>query len=496
MRNEFENISEILTDTSTSFVNEKLLKNEDQNCFDLFSMQDLAADLDRAKDHLHKLEKEMNFEWEVTGALGKRTLHQERDTVHLIVVRKSDLSSSTEINKFMTTETNVIDVDGLNNVNDFLPTLPPVTSFLDYPRLTETYNTKFGIEEQKILLLHAICQIRNEPIENLAVRQQVRPFIECILIQKAIDPVIKAICLYWRSKFDSFEKSSCLMERAGHQLKLILLQYHQLSKSSFLPSKNEMASLCIDCYLKCGLFEEALSVIMQQKLSFFFINETIKCYVALGKNKELLEFIIQNDPEESNPELLFWKFYATTTPSLLEKSWNLSKKTFFKSILTLAKYHSSKGEYQQALDCYLEALHNECKFTAENWVDCGFCQLNLLLKMESMQSFKKAVALDADCYVAWSNISLIQFKMENFKDAFGSIKNAIKGYITSVEMWNYYITIAAKIEEWREAIYGIEKIAELNGSVKNQIEYLEAHCNGFKLEIERIKSRYCKNDSQ
>ena len=493
MRDAFENISEIPTDSSTSFVNEKVLINEGQNCFDLFNMQELTADLDRAKENLHRLEKEMNFEWEITGALGKKTLHQEKDTVHLIIVRKSDPNSSTEINTFMTSET---DVDSMCNANDFLPTLPPVTSFLDYPRLTEVYNTEFSIEEQKILLLHAICQIRNEPIENLAVRQQVRPFIECILIQKAIDPVVKAICLYWRSKFDSLENNGCLMERAGHQLKLILLHYHQLSSSSFLPSNKEIASLCIDCYLKCGLFEEALSVIMQQDLSFLFINEIIKCYVALGKNKELLEFITQNDPEETNPELLFWKFYATTTPSLLDKAWDLSKKTFFKSILTLAKYHSSKGEYQQALDCYLEALHNGCKFTAENWVDCGFCQLNLSLQIESMQSFKKAVTLDADCYIAWSNLSLIQFKMETFTDAFSSIKNAIKGYITSVEMWNYYITIAFKIEEWREAIYGIEKVAELNGSVNNQIEYLEAHCSGFQLEIERIKSLYCKNDSQ
>lgn len=472
--------------------------------------------LEQAKEDLCNLQQKYNFDWELTGALGKRTIHQQKETILLVVVVKkfSNCKSCKEEK-----ETNLKQQILLNSKLRFTSNSDGIFS---YPQLSDPLEFKCSFIDQAILLLHALHQIKSEPISNPAVREQIRPLLECITEQTAesIDSAVLGCSLYWKCKLDVQNNTDVAFINAGLQMKLLLENWNSICNESLLktcfplPSFIEIAEFTVDCLFKGCLFDHLVGLVEAFDLFSQFPIQYLKSLLVLQRKQTALDFIQSFDKSSLTPELLYYRALIGENREEFKESWVLSKYSFFPAIFAFAKSWSNQKRYDLAIESYYEAIKSsnqlEDKFSLNSETqlkdkslfdsdiqlsslsqysfnvfglndlfDFGFCLLNSNQEKRALVIFKMVVQRDSDCFLAWANMSSIQWHLNLYEEALNSIKYAVKVCPTSIEMWSSYLTLSLKLSQWFEASYAIEKIKQLNRNfdLSGQVEYLKSNCN-------------------
>lgn len=255
----------------------------------------LYRNIPKASKHISTASNILGLKYEMTGKLGKRTKHQEKDVAQLAL------------------EVTLLEKEGIARppVNTF--DLPKNLALNDDVRL-ETVNyiensenkNEYSDTEQKLLLLIIQEMIGSKPRDDLFY-EEIEPFINLILNQKNTWAT-RVTTLLLRCKLESDDKRT--IERSLQQCEEILNcirreKPHPLNRvggvsmTGLQPFWKTLAQYA-DLMLNLGLVKRSLDIYLQLQLW----EEVIVCYTVLKLRHKAAEIIKQQ--LEKKPTAKLW----------------------------------------------------------------------------------------------------------------------------------------------------------------------------------------------
>lgn len=402
-----------------------------------------------------------NFEFALTGQMGKRTKFQERDTSQLVVLAKSsdetpksagpsgpknlDLNDDTLLEAISFTESKA------TNVQDELsPALQSVDPN-DQPILNPV---------DSAILLAMASAITNTAPENGLTREETQPYATRVLEGGSSNWQIYTEALLVRSRVEGFRTRT--VERSVLQMQALVdqviadtatddsaAQQPSAEPTTFLPrpEKTESASAAdrleyiwlmnfstrwnleaelAKRWVELGGLRTALEI--YERLHMW--AEVALCYAATEKEakaqsivrRQLYEATGQDEDDENEkfdgperstetlpadaPRLFCILGDIEKNEKLYERAWEISGKRYARAQRSLARHYLSltPPELEKAEEAYRQSLHiNRLNHGA--WFALGCVQLELQHWDDSTDSFTRCVQLDDTDGEAWSNLA-------------------------------------------------------------------------------------------
>lgn len=170
------------------------------------------------KDFMQKAQELTGLEWDVTGALGKRTKFQEKDTAQLVLRAQSDKNLSAFLSDYYK---HPIEIASKN--------LPEALDLKDDTLLEEisfkesenSISESVSILDQYILL--GFCMnVKNSNPDHGLTQEQMMPFV-VFLIKNSKHYLVKSMALLLRSRLES--QKTRTVERSLFQLQVLVDQF-------------------------------------------------------------------------------------------------------------------------------------------------------------------------------------------------------------------------------------------------------------------------------
>lgn len=414
----------------------------------------------KARADLDQASQVRNFEFALTGKLGKRTKFQDRDISQLVVLAKS----ADETSKKSTEPTGPKNLD----LND--DTLLEAISFADKKSTTvqDELSPDLGSvdpNDQPILnpvdsaiLLAMASAITNTAPENGLTREETQPYATRVLEGGSSNWQIYTEALLVRSRVEGFRART--VERAVLQMQALVdqviadtatddsdAQQPSSEPTTFLPrpEKTESAAAAdrlqyiwllnfstrwnleselAKRWVELGGLRTALEI--YERLQMW--AEAALCYAATEKElkaksivrRQLYEATGPNEDDENEqfdgpersplpadaPRLLCILGDIEKDEKLYERAWDISGQRYARAQRSLARHYLAltPPQLEQAEDAYRKSLHiNRLNHSA--WFALGCVQLELQRWEDATNSFTRCVQLDDTDGEAWSNLA-------------------------------------------------------------------------------------------
>jgi tetratricopeptide (TPR) repeat protein len=433
-----------------------------------------AADGNKIKEQLVKIDTLLGIQWSFVGALGKRTKFQQHEVVQLslkISARKMELQQS------FTAPENV-----LLNHETLLEHMTPTTD-------TE-HSVLLSAIQQTAFLLHCRFLIESQPYDVLLCEQLEALIQGAILGQKSSNWTVFSLALWIRSFLEmsnpkKLERGIMQSQALFHQIASSLpgedisqrLEYfwchlsgRPMFKSCGILDRFQMERGLGKIYMKYGAFATAMETF--QKLGdwenyIICLAMTEKRDYAIGVLKKLLEEPLPG----TNPKLWHLLGELLDDPTYYEKAFEVSRGTFMKSRRSMGLYFMKREQWKEAIAFFEESLAINPLFESI-WFALGCCYLKLPALDEkyekALQAFGRVVSIDSSHKESWSNIAMIHLIREDYGAAKVALKEALKqsfDYEGSAEedwrKWDNYLTCCFKLKDLPDAIMAFSKILSL-----------------------------------
>jgi tetratricopeptide (TPR) repeat protein len=387
------------------------------------------------------------LKYALTGAMGKRTKFQQRETSQLVVLAKSagdtsrvqgakpqtlDLRDDTLLESIAFTKSDTITVK-----ED--PDLPEELAGLDP-------NSQPPLEPlDATILLLLIETIKNTNPEDGITREEMMPYAERVL-SHSTNWEVYTLGLLVRSRIEA--SRSRTVERSVLQLQAVVDQVIAETATggegkvanTFLPQSKEESALIRErlCYIHqlpipprweleaelasrwvhIGGLRTALEI--YERLELW--PEVALCWAAT-EQEEKARNIIQNqliDPSTSEertpppsqaPRMWCILGDIDRNPQHYEKAWEVSKRRYARAMRSLGRHYFSTQSYQKAAESYEESL-KIYPIHGQSWFSLGCCRLQLEEWEDSVRAFRRAVKLDDTDAEAWSNLATALLRCE------------------------------------------------------------------------------------
>lgn len=402
-----------------------------------------------------------NFEFALTGQMGKRTKFQERDTSQLVVLAKSadettqsaepsvpknlDLNDDTLLEAISFTESKATNVQ-----NELSPALQSVDPN-DQPILSPV---------DSAILLAMASAITNTAPENGLTREETQPYATRVLEGGSSNWQIYTEALLVRSRVEGFRSRT--VERSVLQMQALVdqviadtatddsaAQQPSAEPTTFLPrpEKSESASAAdrleyiwlmnfstrwnleselAKRWVELGGLRTALEI--YERLQMW--AEAALCYAATEQEAKAKSIVRRQlyeatgpDEDDENEQFDGPERSPSTLPAdaprlfcilgdiekdekLYERAWEISGKRYARAQRSLARHYLAltPPELQKAEEAYRKSLHiNRLNHSA--WFSLGCVQLELEHWEDSTDSFTRCVQLDDTDGEAWSNLA-------------------------------------------------------------------------------------------
>ncbi|WWD01136.1 hypothetical protein V866_008075 [Kwoniella sp. B9012] len=422
--------------------------------------------------------KASGLEFELSGALGKRTKYQVNALSQLVLLAESRKREGDEESK----------VDGESKIEDEgkkekESNLPESIALNDDTLLEETEFTKITSSsndkstsnlshldpsnqpalhplDQALLLSLCLSQHNNSPSSGLTANQMM-PFLARV-ISHPRNWSIHTTGLLLRSRLEA--SRSRTVERSTLQLLALIEQmptsdsstkerlryFHQLP----LPSKWEMERELAKRYLSIGVVRSALEIF--DRLEMF--EDSVSCLQRLDKEEEaikLVEDLLRGTKVESDvvtslkKENLSEKRKNSLTKErkaklycllgdlalsseesikdptkakqvaieYYEKAWQVSENTSSRSMRSLGTIYVGSNDYEKAIDCFRDSLQINPLY-ARAWFTLGVCYVKLERWTEAKDAFRRQVGVEEDDAEGWNNLAAVYLRLgeEGLKD--------------------------------------------------------------------------------
>ncbi|THH14130.1 hypothetical protein EW146_g6171 [Bondarzewia mesenterica] len=462
-----------------------------------------------------------DLQYELTGALGKRTKFQRTDLTQLVLLaesRKRENSETALVPSSKLPDTLALNDDTLLEQTEFTSSNPAAPG----SRLSHINpSTQPALHPLDQCILLSLClNVRNTSPSHGLTNEQMSPYIARV-ISHPENWSVHTMALLLRARLEAHRTRT--VERSTLQLQALvdqmptadsplterLLYVHSIP----LPSKWEMERELAMRFLSIGVVKSALEIF--EKLEMW--EEAVKCWQAMEQRdkalavvRDLLEgrkadvetvlvhgkaiSVDRRSKFDSAREAKLWCLLGELEPEKAEEhfqhAWAVSKGTSGRSMRSLGGYHFTRGEYADAAVCLRRAVAIN-PLLARSWFILGCACVREEDWTGAKDAFSRCVAIDDEDGESWNNLASVYLRMDssganpiqngvdeekavaliqrnslfaipfaNKMLAFRALKQGLKFSFDNWRMWSNYMVVAMDVGELAEACRALGRIVE------------------------------------
>lgn len=403
-----------------------------------------------AADLFVRAAKATQLEFELTGALGKRTKFQQTDITQLVLLAESRKREDTPANP-QSSETALS--------SEPASTLPETLALNDDTLLEQTKFTsssaaapgsRFGhidpssqpaLDPLDQCILLAMClNVKNTSPAHGLTAEQMAPYVNRV-ISHAQNWSVHTMALLLRSRLEAHRTRT--VERSTLQLQALVDQMptadstvaerlayiHEL----LLPSKWALQRELAQRYLSLGVTRSALEIF--ERLEMW--EDVARCWQSLERPekgiavvKDLLEgrkaevdLVIARGKASSDTrkqtldaarQAKLWALLGDLEPEHAfehyTKAWEVSKGTSGRAMRSLGGYYFARGDYPKAIESLRKAVSINPLLT-RSWFILGCACVREQQWEGARDAFARCVAIDDEDSESWSNLASVYLRM-------------------------------------------------------------------------------------
>ncbi|KAF8551724.1 tetratricopeptide repeat domain 27 [Imleria badia] len=408
------------------------------------------------------------LQYELTGALGKRTKFQQNALSQLVLLAESrkrdddvrerssagacapvgsmngshsqqDGSEEGETGvKSRVPETLPLNDDTLLEQTEFTSSNPSTTALLSH--LDPSSQPPLHPLDQCILL--SLCfNVRNTSPSHGLTNEQMSPYVARV-ISYPRNWSVHTMALLLRSRLEStrtrtVERSTLQLQAlvdqmptADSELSERLRYFHAIP----LPSKWEMERELALRYLSIGVVKSALEIF--ERLEMW--EEVVKCWQAMERRDQAIAIVrdlLQGQKEEADSviskgkdvssarrttldsarEAKLWCLLGDLEPehavAHYERAWRLSRETSGRAMRSLGGYYFAREEFENAVPCLLRAVAIN-PLLSRPWFIMGCAYIRMEDWEGARDAFTRCVGIDDEDAESWNNLATVYLRLD------------------------------------------------------------------------------------
>ncbi|KAF8806077.1 tetratricopeptide repeat domain 27 [Phlegmacium glaucopus] len=420
----------------------------------LFSQNKSAA------EYFVEAARSTGLEYELTGALGKRTKFQETELSQLVLLAESHLVDNLRgvgLSPKEHDDTNTHDF--ADNLAKEEKTVPENIALNDDTLLEQTEFTsskpagsgsRLGHIDpsaqpplhplDQCILLSLCLNVRNTSPSHGLTTEQMSPYVSRV-ISHPRNWSVHTMALLLRSRLESSRTRT--VERSTFQLQALidqmptsdsttserLLYFHSIP----IPSRWEMEKELAQRFLSLGVVKSALEIF--ERLEMW--EDVVNCYGALDKPekgivivRDLLEgrkaeaaAVISRGKfntghrkvvEDATREAKLWCLLGDLEPDNAaehyERAWTVSKETSGRAMRSLGGYYFARSKFPEAIVCLKRAVKINPLLT-RSWFILGCACMRVEDWESAKNAFSRCVSIDEEDGESWNNLASMYLRM-------------------------------------------------------------------------------------
>ncbi|KAG5651260.1 hypothetical protein H0H81_009304 [Sphagnurus paluster] len=405
--------------------------------------------------------KATGLDYELTGALGKRTKFQQYDLSQLVLLAESHLVDDDAANTTSTSNnTKAITTTTVSGEPEAQPNVPETLKLNDDTLLEQTAFTSSsptaGSRLQHInpssqpplhpldqcILLSMCLNVKNTSPSHGLTNEQMTPYVSRV-ISHPRNWSIHTMALLLRSRLESSRTRTA--ERATLQLQALIDQMPTADSSLPerllyvhaipLPSKWELERELALRFLGLGVVRSALEIF--ERLEMW--EEVVKCWGALERPEKgitIVRDLLAGRKAEADAvisrgklagasgerrrvhdtarEAKLWCLLGDLEPEHAvehyERAWVVSKGTSGRAMRSLGGFHFARASYREAIECLQRAVKIN-PLLSRSWFILGCACMRTEDWEEARNAFSRCVAIDEEDAESWSNLASMYLRM-------------------------------------------------------------------------------------
>ncbi|VDB90478.1 unnamed protein product [Peniophora sp. CBMAI 1063] len=477
-----------------------------------------------ALDYFVRAARATELQYELTGALGKRTKFQQTELSQLVLLAESrarEAHSDKAKDTAQMPETFALNDDTLLEQTEYTSSHPAAAgSRLSH--LDPSDQPALHPLDQCILL--SLClNVRNTSPAHGLTHEQMSPYVSRVITHPR-NWSVHTMALLLRSRLESGRTRT--VERSVLQLQALLDQMPTADSSIQerlayvhsipLPSKWEMQRELATRMLSIGVVKSALEIF--ERLEMW--EDAVKCYQSIEQKdtaralvRDLLEgkkaaadAVLERSKSASESrravldasrEAKLWCLLGEIEPehavAHFEKAWTVSRGTSGRAMRSLGGYYFARENYEDAVRCLRKAVAIS-PLLSRSWFVLGCACTRIEDWDGAREAFARCVAIDEDDGESWNNLASVYLRMkdlvvkkgpsatatdsddeasqppaeekssaipfENKMLAFRALQQGLRFAYENWRMWMNYMIVAMDVGELAEAARALGRIVE------------------------------------
>ncbi|KAJ7439855.1 hypothetical protein FB451DRAFT_1355616 [Mycena latifolia] len=444
-----------------------------------------------AAEYFIKAARATGMEYELTGALGKRTKFQQNELSQLVLLAESQLK---------------IDESPIDSTIHILLSCGP----LRLSHLDPAGQPALHPLDQSILLAMCLNVKNTSPVHGLTA-EQMAPYVARVITHPR-NWSVHTMALLLRARLESTRTRT--VERATLQLQALieqmptadapvterLLYAHALP----LPSKWEMERELATRFLSLGAVRSALDIF--ERLEMW--EEAVKCWQAMERRDmgiAIVRDLLEGRKAEADVvlargkagttdarrvsmdvarEAKLWCLLGDLEPenavAHYERAWDVSGQTAGRAMRSLGGYYFARAEFPTAIACLKKAVAIN-PLLSRSWFILGCTCMRAEDWGEAKAAFSRCVAIDEEDGESWSNLASMYMRVgtdnkmieesgsaavpfENKLLAYRALKQGLRSAYENWRMWYNYMIISMEVGELAEACRALGRVIETRGA--------------------------------
>ncbi|KAJ7360146.1 Tetratricopeptide repeat domain 27, partial [Desmophyllum pertusum] len=415
-------------------------------------------DTKRAREHFSAAKTNLGLQVDLTGALGKRSKFQQKDSAQLVLlVQREEIISGvlTDESSEMSNQQNLprdvaLDDDVLLNKIQFKDM-----------NLQQNNQTVLSALDHAVILGLTCEHQKSQAVQKLN-KEKLLAYLEVITSQPKCW-CVHMTALLMRSRLE--KDSTRRMERSMMQLQALV---DSIENSSPKVADRQMLFYCVPLppkwnfqrdlaqfLLGMGVVKSAVEIF--QRLHSW--EDVVLCYQSLGWYAKAETLI--RDQLKIKETALLWCLLGDTLKdaSCYEKAWELSGHRNSRAQRSLGYLYLRAKDYAKSIPCFQKSL--EINSLQEGvWFSLG-CAAMVTEDLEvSSKAFHRCVSLDSENGEAWNNLSNIYIKTGQKLRAHLALKEALKANYESWHMWENFLVVSVDIGAFNDAISAYHRMMD------------------------------------
>lgn len=391
----------------------------------------------------------LQFEFELTGILGKRTKFQQESKAQL---------SLHVINSAYLRDQNTVANTTSQGVNSREISLDEDSHILERSRLDSEHEIPPLTDHELCYLLLEFLAIADRSASETKDEKRI-PLLETVLGCKPSYSIV-TVALYFKSLVE--KKNLYTQQRAALQLESILQEYNTAEPNEQTFHDRLNCFFTIDHpplfeirresgiqLLYIGSARSAANIFIEHKMW----DELSLC-AQVTKDTQLLYDVL--DKEEKTPLILCILGEFKSDKEMLLQAWNQSKEKLSRAQRSLARVYLHKFQWNEAIDSFRKALQMN-KLYPDCWFSLGCSLMNIAKYAEAVEAFQEVVSQKSDDAESFSNLAICLQELKRYPEAHKAITQAIRFERKRTKLWENFIIISLNSGYLNDALLGIEE---------------------------------------